>query len=85
VPAAESFLRRLASSSRLPAEKIRAKLPELIAGDRPSQRGVLAFAHAIMTTDTRPKQRPRASGFVVRELDSRLERSHRFGNAKGAA
>ena len=40
---------------RLPAEKIRAKLPELIATRSPSRRGVLAFAHAIMTTDTRPK------------------------------
>ncbi|MGB8772907.1 MAG: bifunctional glutamate N-acetyltransferase/amino-acid acetyltransferase ArgJ [Terriglobales bacterium] len=40
---------------RLPAEKIRAKLPELIAARSASQRGVVAFAHAIMTTDTRPK------------------------------
>ena len=39
----------------LPAEKIQAKLPELIAARSPSQRGVLAFARAIMTTDTRPK------------------------------
>lgn len=39
----------------LPAEKIRAKLPELIATRVASQRGVLAFAHAIMTTDTRQK------------------------------
>ncbi len=40
---------------RLPAEKILARLPELIATRSASQRGVLAFAHAIMTTDTRPK------------------------------
>jgi glutamate N-acetyltransferase/amino-acid N-acetyltransferase len=42
---------------RLPADKIRAKLPELVilSARSPSQRGVLAFAHAIMTTDTRPK------------------------------
>ena len=40
---------------RLPAEKIRAKLPELIAARSPSQGGVLDFTHAIMTTDTRPK------------------------------
>ncbi len=39
----------------LPAEKIITKLPELILGRAPSQRGVLAFAQAIMTTDTRPK------------------------------
>ncbi len=42
---------------RLPAAKIHAKLPELIALSARSagQRGVLAFAHAIMTTDTRAK------------------------------
>ncbi len=42
---------------RLPAEKILAKLPELVslAARPPSQRGVRAFARAIMTTDTRPK------------------------------
>jgi len=40
---------------RLPAQQLCAKLPELIAARSASQRGVLAFAHAIMTTDTRPK------------------------------
>jgi glutamate N-acetyltransferase / amino-acid N-acetyltransferase len=42
---------------RLPAEKIIAKLPELVSlsARSASQRGVLAFAQAIMTTDTRPK------------------------------
>jgi glutamate N-acetyltransferase/amino-acid N-acetyltransferase len=40
---------------RLPVEKIRAKLPELIAARSASERGVQAFANAIMTTDTRPK------------------------------
>jgi glutamate N-acetyltransferase/amino-acid N-acetyltransferase len=39
----------------LPDEKIRIKLPELIAGRSASERGARAFAHAIMTTDTRPK------------------------------
>jgi glutamate N-acetyltransferase / amino-acid N-acetyltransferase len=39
----------------LPAEKIRIQLPELVGLRSPSQRGVLSFAHAIMTTDTRPK------------------------------
>jgi glutamate N-acetyltransferase/amino-acid N-acetyltransferase len=39
----------------LPVEKIRAGLPKLIAARSPSQRGVRAFTHAIMTTDTRPK------------------------------
>ena len=40
---------------QLPTEKIYAKLPELIAARSASQGGVLAFANAIMTTDTRPK------------------------------
>ncbi len=40
---------------RLPTEKIHAKLPELIAARSASQQGVEAFAHAIMTTDTRAK------------------------------
>jgi glutamate N-acetyltransferase/amino-acid N-acetyltransferase len=39
----------------LPDEKIRIKLPELIAGRSASERGARAFAHAIMTTDTRSK------------------------------
>jgi glutamate N-acetyltransferase/amino-acid N-acetyltransferase len=56
VPAAEIF----PSSTGiigvpLPAEKIQASLPELIAARSHSQRCALAFAHAIMTTDTRPK------------------------------
>jgi glutamate N-acetyltransferase/amino-acid N-acetyltransferase len=40
---------------RFPVEKIRVKLPELMAAQTTSEDGVLAFAHAIMTTDTRPK------------------------------
>jgi glutamate N-acetyltransferase/amino-acid N-acetyltransferase len=40
---------------QLPAKKIHAKLPELIAARSPSQRGALVFAKAIMTTDTRRK------------------------------
>ena len=56
VPAAEVFPSSTGIIGvRLPAEKIRAKLPELIAARSASQRGVLAFAHAIMTTDTRPE------------------------------
>jgi glutamate N-acetyltransferase/amino-acid N-acetyltransferase len=39
----------------LRADKIIRKLPKLIDARTPSQRGVLAFAQAIMTTDTRPK------------------------------
>jgi len=56
VPAAEVFPSSTGIIGvRLPAEKIHAKLPELIAACSPSQRGVLAFAQAIMTTDTRAK------------------------------
>jgi len=40
---------------RFPAEKIGAKLPELISARSPYERDALAFARAIMTTDTRPK------------------------------
>ena len=39
----------------LPADKIIRKLPKLIAARRPNQHDALAFAQAIMTTDTRPK------------------------------
>ena len=38
-----------------PAEKIHAKLPELIAAQSSTEQGVTEFARAIMTTDTRPK------------------------------
>ena len=56
VPAAEVF----PSSTGiigvpLPVEKIYPRLPQLMAARSSSQRGVLAFAHAIMTTDRRPK------------------------------
>jgi glutamate N-acetyltransferase/amino-acid N-acetyltransferase len=60
-----------------PAEKIVTKLPGLLAGRVSGQRGALAFAHAIMTTDTRPKiaaQRFRAG---TKEVTI-------FGVAKGA-
>jgi glutamate N-acetyltransferase / amino-acid N-acetyltransferase len=40
---------------QLPTEKICVNLPELIAAKSASESGVLAFAKAIMTTDTRPK------------------------------
>jgi glutamate N-acetyltransferase/amino-acid N-acetyltransferase len=40
---------------RLPAEKILARLPELMAARSASEGGVRAFSQAIMTTDTRPK------------------------------
>jgi glutamate N-acetyltransferase / amino-acid N-acetyltransferase len=58
VPAAEIFPSSTGIIGvRLPAEKIHAKLPELInlSARSPSQSGVVAFAHAIMTTDTRAK------------------------------
>jgi len=40
---------------RFPAEKIYSRLPGLLAARSADQRGVQAFANAIMTTDTRPK------------------------------
>jgi glutamate N-acetyltransferase/amino-acid N-acetyltransferase len=40
---------------RFPAEKIIGKLPQLISSRKPSKDGALAFARAIMTTDTRAK------------------------------
>jgi glutamate N-acetyltransferase / amino-acid N-acetyltransferase len=40
---------------RFPAEKIQAKLPELIAARSSTIDAAEAFAHAIMTTDLRPK------------------------------
>ena len=40
---------------RLPAEKILAQLPKLIAARTATECGARAFAQAIMTTDTRPK------------------------------
>jgi glutamate N-acetyltransferase/amino-acid N-acetyltransferase len=56
VPAAEIFPSSTGIIGvRLPAEKILTKLPELIAARAPSQRSILAFTNAIMTTDTRPK------------------------------
>jgi glutamate N-acetyltransferase / amino-acid N-acetyltransferase len=62
---------------RLPVEKIHAKLPELIASRSPSQQGVVAFAHAIMTTDTRAKIA--CSRFRVNSKDVTV-----LGIAKGA-
>ena len=60
-----------------PAEKVITKLPELMAGRASTEPAALAFAHAIMTTDTRPKiaaQRFRAGAKEVTI----------FGVAKGA-
>ena len=56
VPAAEIFPSSTGIIGvQLPVAKIQAKLPELIAARSPHEDGVLAFAQAIMTTDTRPK------------------------------
>jgi glutamate N-acetyltransferase/amino-acid N-acetyltransferase len=56
VPAAEIFPSSTGVIGvRLPAEKIHARLPDLVAARSASEHGVLAFAQAIMTTDTRPK------------------------------
>jgi glutamate N-acetyltransferase/amino-acid N-acetyltransferase len=56
VPAAEIFPSSTGIIGvRFPAEKIYAKLPELLAARSSDERGVQAFATAIMTTDTRAK------------------------------
>ena len=56
VPAAEIFPSSTGIIGvRLPADRIRAHLPELIATRSATESGVEAFARAIMTTDTRPK------------------------------
>src|SRR5271166_1272530 len=61
----------------LPAHKIHAKLPDLIAARSPSQRGVRAFTRAIMTTDTRPKIASARFGVASRQVTV-------LGVAKGA-
>jgi glutamate N-acetyltransferase / amino-acid N-acetyltransferase len=61
----------------LPAEKIIAKLPDLAAARAETQRAALAFAQAIMTTDTRP--RIAAQRFRVGSKEVTI-----FGVAKGA-
>jgi len=56
VPAAEVFPSSTGIIGvQLPAEKILTRLPDLIAARSNSERGVRAFARAIMTTDTRQK------------------------------
>jgi glutamate N-acetyltransferase/amino-acid N-acetyltransferase len=56
VPAAEIFPSSTGIIGvQLPTEKIRAALPELIAARSADERAALAFADAIMTTDTRRK------------------------------
>jgi glutamate N-acetyltransferase / amino-acid N-acetyltransferase len=78
VPAAEVFPSSTGIIGvRLPAEKIHAKLPELIAARSASQRGVVAFAHAIITTDTRAKVA--SARFRVNSKDVTV-----LGVAKGA-
>ncbi|HEV2689295.1 MAG TPA: bifunctional glutamate N-acetyltransferase/amino-acid acetyltransferase ArgJ [Bryobacteraceae bacterium] len=62
---------------RLPAETIVAKLPDLIAARASTERAVLAFAQAIMTTDTRPKIAAQRFRVGAREVTI-------FGVAKGA-
>jgi glutamate N-acetyltransferase/amino-acid N-acetyltransferase len=65
---------------RLPDDKIRIKLPELIAARSGSLRGARDFARAIMTTDTRRKIA--SARFRVRSRDSNEVTV--LGIAKGA-
>jgi glutamate N-acetyltransferase/amino-acid N-acetyltransferase len=60
-----------------PAEKIIARLPQLVMSRTPTQRSALAFAHAILTTDTRPKIAARRFRVGSQEVTI-------FGVAKGA-
>jgi glutamate N-acetyltransferase / amino-acid N-acetyltransferase len=61
----------------LPAEKIIAKLPELMAARASTERSALAFAQAIMTTDTRPK-------IAAQRFRARANEVTIFGVAKGS-
>jgi glutamate N-acetyltransferase / amino-acid N-acetyltransferase len=62
---------------RFPAEKIYTRLPELIAARSADERGVHAFANAIMTTDTRPKIASARFGIASKKVTV-------LGIAKGA-
>jgi len=62
---------------RLPVERIRARLPELISSRSATPRGVAAFADAIMTTDTRRKIACSRSSVSSKEITV-------LGIAKGA-
>ncbi|HUK23544.1 MAG TPA: bifunctional glutamate N-acetyltransferase/amino-acid acetyltransferase ArgJ [Terriglobales bacterium] len=61
----------------LPAQKIVAKLPELMARREASEQSAIAFAHAIMTTDKRPKM-------AMLGLQSARATASVLGIAKGA-
>lgn len=61
----------------LPAEKIVAKLSDLMAARGSTERAALAFAQAIMTTDTRPK-------IAAQRFRSGSKEVTIFGVAKGA-
>ncbi len=61
----------------LPAGKIVSHLPELAAASVPTTHGVLSFARAIMTTDTRPK----LASATFRSRDGQVKL---LGVAKGA-
>jgi glutamate N-acetyltransferase / amino-acid N-acetyltransferase len=78
VPAAEVF----PSSTGiigvpLPVDKILARLGHLSTAQEATEQGVARFAHAIMTTDTRPK----VAGAAI---DSGKNRARLLGIAKGA-
>jgi len=62
---------------RFPAEKVQLKLPELIVARTTNSDAVEAFAHAIMTTDTRPKVAARRLCLSANEVTI-------LGVAKGA-
>jgi glutamate N-acetyltransferase/amino-acid N-acetyltransferase len=88
VPAAEVFPSSTGIIGvRLPDDKIRAKLPELIAARSESLRGARDFSRAIMTTDTRPKIASERIQIQSRAVSQRRGASNEvtlLGIAKGA-
>jgi glutamate N-acetyltransferase/amino-acid N-acetyltransferase len=76
VPADESFHLRPASSECVSRRRRFRQVAGTARGAIGSQRGVQAFANAIMTTDTRPK-------IASARFRVGLERSHRSGNRQG--
>jgi glutamate N-acetyltransferase / amino-acid N-acetyltransferase len=88
VPAAEVFPSSTGIIGvRLPDDKIRVKLPELIEARSQRVRGADDFARAIMTTDTRPKiasERFQARWSAASRTRGALNEVTLLGIAKGA-
>ena len=70
---------------QFPAERIYAKLPELIDTRAHDEHEALAFAHAIMTTDTGQRSLRLAFGFAFwkHALSKQVASGNDFGDCKG--